>query len=137
MIASKHGYLNVARLLLNKGAQVHLRDKSGQTAFLKACMYGQKAIVELFLNWLSRRETNDSNTTSHLFSASAIDCQDSEGRSGLILASNSGHTVILDFLLESGALIDLTFIDGTKMVRFYYFFCIFCTLNVQQQCKKL
>lgn len=43
------GYANIARLLLDAGADVNQRNLAGQTALMNAVMFGHGAIVEMLL----------------------------------------------------------------------------------------
>lgn len=47
---NKDDILNLTKLLLNYGATVNVRDKTGYTPLMFACMTGNREIVDLLLN---------------------------------------------------------------------------------------
>jgi uncharacterized protein len=48
MEAAAYGYMPVVQVLVDKGADLEVRNKEGQTAWLLAAMGGHTDIVELF-----------------------------------------------------------------------------------------
>jgi ankyrin repeat protein len=89
MIASELGNLEIAKLLLEKGAKVDLQSNSGWTALLYAANYGHLEIVKALLE-----------------KGAKIDLQDNDGWSALRCAAGEGHLEILKLLLEKGANVD-------------------------------
>lgn len=49
IIATRKGYFNVVRHLINKGADVHKKDNDGNTALIEAAKKGSTGIVELLI----------------------------------------------------------------------------------------
>jgi len=81
-IAVKNGYLNLTRMLLEKGAKVNLVDNRGDAALLKAAKYGSKKMVQMLLR--HGAEVNASNL---------------EGETALGSAALLGHISCVDILL--------------------------------------
>lgn len=76
--------LNMTKLLLDHGAVVNVRDKTGYTPFMYACTSGNIAIVELLLN------------------LSAVDAVDNFGNTVFTIDSLLYHcAVISQFLFQS------------------------------------
>lgn len=44
-IAALHGHVECAKLLIDKGCDVHARDEDGRTSLIAAAQYGQIAFV--------------------------------------------------------------------------------------------
>jgi len=49
--ASKKGYLEIARLLLAYGADVHMNGENGKTAFQMATSRGHTEVAELLVEY--------------------------------------------------------------------------------------
>jgi ankyrin repeat protein len=47
MAAASEGHIGIVRLLLDKGAQVSVKDKKGRTALWHAANHGYDDVVEL------------------------------------------------------------------------------------------
>ena len=85
MYACMSGRLNCVKALINKNANILLKDKSlSNTAFHYACKNGYKDIVEYFLQ----------NTNIK------VDLPGEERMIGLMLASLYGHFELVQFLIE-------------------------------------
>jgi ankyrin repeat protein len=87
--------LQVARLLIERGAGVDARDPQGQTALHRAASRGQLAAVDLLVQ---RR--------------AAINAVDVTGLTPLHLAVKEGHARVAARLLEAGASVRLAAKDG-------------------------
>ncbi|CAK7207629.1 hypothetical protein SEUCBS139899_010440 [Sporothrix eucalyptigena] len=59
--AAEEGYEAVARLLLEKGANVESKDSNGRTPLARAAWQGHEAVVRLLLERGANVETMDSN----------------------------------------------------------------------------
>jgi uncharacterized protein len=86
--AASFGATPIVEMLLEKGADVHLKDKCGCTALHKAASDGVLPIVEM----LVERGADIHAVRTDGKSVSALD-----------MAAASGHTEIVKFLLECGA----------------------------------
>jgi ankyrin repeat protein len=96
--AAERGHLGVAKLLLEKGAEVDLSDcHQGMSPLAHACHRGYKAVVTLLLD-----HGADVNFRGRL-----------SGRSPLSYAAQRGHLGIVELLLERGAEVDPKSEDGT------------------------
>jgi uncharacterized protein len=83
--ASEQGQVEVIRYLLDEGAQVNLRDRSGDSALDEVCYHGQLEAASLLL--------------AHGADAAAAG---DEGDTPLMLASARGHTNVVALLLAHG-----------------------------------
>ncbi len=69
MMAAKSGHLDMMKLLVNNGADLHFQNLQGATALMLACQYGQKEAVEFLIN----KKAN-------------LDLRDGEGSTALMIA---------------------------------------------------
>uniref|UniRef100_A0A914I483 Uncharacterized protein n=1 Tax=Globodera rostochiensis TaxID=31243 RepID=A0A914I483_GLORO len=112
MLASCEGMVDVVRFLLSKSAQVDLTDanganakletKKGQSPWLAACIKGHLEIVEFFAGvegW-------------------NVDVMNSDGVTGLMLASCEGMVDVVTFLLSKGAQVNRTNPNGLSSLYF-------------------
>ena len=86
MRACEYGYLEIAKLLLDNGAKVDLKDEDGWNAFIFACYNGYLEIAKLLLD--NGAEVNSVNN-DHL--------------TGLIYVCKHGDYKIAKLLLDNGA----------------------------------
>ena len=86
MLTVKDGYTEIARALLEKGANTGLKNHRGQTALFSAAREGRVEIVQLIL-----ATGADANTKTEA------------GFSAIYVASMNGHDDIVKLLLEAGA----------------------------------
>jgi ankyrin repeat protein len=84
--AAMKGNIEVVKLLLLNGANIHLKDEGGETPFFTACAFGHSDIAEL----LAEKGAN-------------IDEPNIYGTTPLIIASLTGRTAVVKFLLDKGA----------------------------------
>lgn len=87
MWASEQGSLEIARLLLDEGADVDAVQTNGDTALILACHKGHLAVVRLLIENYA-----DLNAT-----------RADDGMTALMLASKNGHLSIVQLLLFKGA----------------------------------
>lgn len=120
MKASYKGHTEVAKLLLQEGAQVDLQNNTGQSALL--CARDTK-MMELLLKNGAHIDLQDNNGLTALMSASfrgdmemvklllqkdaQVNLQNRVGWSALMWASNSGLTEMVNLLLRKGARVNL------------------------------
>lgn len=128
MAASSEGHYDIVKLLLDKGADVHIQDNNGMSAFMFSSRRGHFDIVKLLL--AGGANTNDKSndgrtaliqTSIHdhpnvvkllLQYGSVVDAADNAGLTALIITSQNGHENIARILLESGANINAKANDG-------------------------
>ena len=83
--ASSGGHIEIAKVLLDNGAEVNAKNKSGNTALMMASSNGHIDIVRLLLD--NRAEMDASNNL---------------GETAHMMANNMGHTDIVTLLLDNG-----------------------------------
>jgi ankyrin repeat protein len=79
----------VVRVLLEKGANIHAKTSSGETALMLAAMFGEWNVAQLLIE-----------------KGANIHSRDSYGHTAIILAAKSGHDSVVSYLLDQGAQID-------------------------------
>jgi len=88
MLAARNGRLDMARLLLERGADANTPDKDGHNALMFAAQLGYLDLATLLLEW-------DADVNAE---AEALG-----GATALMLAAANGHLGIVTSLLERGA----------------------------------
>jgi len=122
-------YAATAKLLLDKGANLEIRDKNGATPLLYAAGYGETAVVKLLLDRGAKIEKTDSDGRTALIAAACncpiidmpdtadsvrlllkkgadIEARDKQGETALMAAAGWGRTWIVKILLDSRAQIE-------------------------------
>jgi uncharacterized protein len=128
MLASLGGFIDVSKLLIEKGAKLNLQNPIGGTALVYAIAGGHIEIINLLLNKGANLNLQDNNGATALFLASQegyveivkilldkgakLDLQAINGYTALIAASNKGNTEVVRLLLNNGAKLDLQSKDG-------------------------
>ncbi|CAL4060386.1 unnamed protein product, partial [Meganyctiphanes norvegica] len=95
-VAATFGYTDIARRLINSGAQLLAMDESAQIPLHRAAMEGNLEIVELLLQAAVRK--GDENTVHRMVRA-----QDSDRQTPLHQAVENGHHKVASRLLRAGA----------------------------------
>eukprot|EP00919_Chromeraceae_sp_WS-2016_P076936 GHVR01182052.1.p1 GENE.GHVR01182052.1~~GHVR01182052.1.p1 ORF type:complete len:116 (+),score=15.91 GHVR01182052.1:30-377(+) len=80
------GHTDIARLLIDKGADVNSRENDGYTPLIWASNRGHTDIARLLID-----------------KGADVNSKDKDGTTPLISASEFGHTEIVRFLIEKGA----------------------------------
>ncbi|CAE7376770.1 unnamed protein product [Symbiodinium sp. CCMP2456] len=123
MRASENDHANVARLLLEAGAQTDLqRHNAGETALMDAAREGHSQVVQLLLEAGAQKDLRDFESSTALMYAafngrdevvrllleagSEKDVRDEDGRTALMDAASRGYVAIVQILLEAGAMKD-------------------------------
>lgn len=88
-VASMHGYLSIAKCLLDHGAKVNAKDNDGETPLEITAAFGQPDMVQLLI--------------SH---GANINARDEWGHTPLYLAAKYNSTQVAQILLEHGAILD-------------------------------
>jgi ankyrin repeat protein len=84
--ATRNGYEEVVKLLLNNGAELEAKSNDGPTPLLSAASNGHAAIVKLLID-----------------NGAELEAKDYYGWTALSLAANNGHEALVKLLLEKGA----------------------------------
>ena len=84
--ASKNGHLDSVQLLIGHGADVNLKDGTGETPLHLASIHDHVDVVKLLLD-----------------SGANLEANDDQGRTALYAAAESGHSEVLQALIEAGA----------------------------------
>ncbi|KAJ5112215.1 Pfs NACHT and ankyrin domain protein [Penicillium argentinense] len=117
--ASINGYEAIARLLIERGADIHASDKNGWTSLHWASMNGHEATVRLLiergadihasngsegtlLHWASMRGY-ESIARLLIEGGADIHASDTNGKTSLHWASMNGHEATVRLLIERGA----------------------------------
>eukprot|EP00281_Chroomonas_sp_CCMP1168_P021765 CAMPEP_0206221394 /NCGR_PEP_ID=MMETSP0047_2-20121206/5390_1 /ASSEMBLY_ACC=CAM_ASM_000192 /TAXON_ID=195065 /ORGANISM="Chroomonas mesostigmatica_cf, Strain CCMP1168" /LENGTH=351 /DNA_ID=CAMNT_0053644123 /DNA_START=107 /DNA_END=1163 /DNA_ORIENTATION=- len=101
MMAAKSGQTDVVRFLLEKGANVNLRNNEENTALMLAADGGHTDIVRSLL------ENGAQVDMKGEWSMGGVRVQSGEKGTALMLAARKGYSEIVSALLEKGANVDL------------------------------
>lgn len=88
-VASMHGYLSIAKCLLDHGAKVNAKDNVGETPLEITAAFGQPDMVQLLIS-----------------RGASINARDEWGHTPLYLAAKYNSTHVAQILLEHGAILD-------------------------------
>jgi ankyrin repeat protein len=125
-LASKSGHLEVARILIEGGADVSALDDDGRTTLHLASQSGHLEVARMLVERDAdvSAQDDDGRTTLHLASKSGhlevarilieggadVSAQDEDGRTPLHLASKAGRLEVARMLIERGA--DVSALDN-------------------------
>ena len=98
---SKTIYPQIVKMLLEKDAQVDLKNKKGLSALMHTSAHGNSEVVKLLLE-----------------KGAQVDLQDSKGRSALMYASKEGRFEVAQLLLKRGAQVNLQNDDGMSAMMY-------------------
>lgn len=128
-------YAEVARILLDAGANIEAKDEAGNTALITAASYGNTAVIRLLLEKGANMNATDPDGVTALMAA-ACDCgvidkpytdgalkllldhgapmeaRAKDGGTALMAAATSGHGDLVEILLQYGAKIEAKDHDG-------------------------
>ncbi|KAF5306570.1 hypothetical protein FQR65_LT07297 [Abscondita terminalis] len=106
--------IEIARFLIEKGADLNLSDDSNMTPFLYLCKYGEIELIE-------NMQAN-------------VNLQDTSGSTGLHLALENEHFDVARFLIDQGADVNLT--NDLGMSAFQYA-CEYADLDFIKQIRPM
>ncbi|XP_016398403.1 ankyrin repeat domain-containing protein 50-like [Sinocyclocheilus rhinocerous] len=109
--AAHAGLVDVAALLLCRGADPLLNDNQGQTALTLAARQGQVGVLQMLLEWVQEQGSKSPAAQA------LLEHVDSEGWTALRSAAWGGHKEAVRLLLEAGAEIDGCDSDGRTALR--------------------
>ncbi|MCU0534960.1 MAG: ankyrin repeat domain-containing protein [Hydrococcus sp. Prado102] len=95
MLAASKGHINVVRVLLDRQANLQLRDCFGRDAMSLACIKGHLEVVRALIQ-----------------AGVSVNRQDVEGDTPLLMALSNQHKKLARFLIESGAEVNAQNNDG-------------------------
>jgi len=99
MLAVCNGHIQVARMLLNKGASVSVVADEGRTALLVSAQEGHLTLTKMLVK-----------------AGADLEAETSMGSTPLHLAVESGHTEVMDALIEAGANVDSCRPSGASLL---------------------
>ena len=118
MLASARGHSEIVKILLDKGAEIHVRDFQDQTALMMASENGHLEVVKVLLK-AGARPNDITNGLTNVFmitvngspleveKVETVNPNDTNNRkkqmTALALASTHGHSEIVKILLSAGA----------------------------------
>jgi ankyrin repeat protein len=94
-LASSEGHLDIAKLLIDRGANVDSRNDEQETPLALASSFGHLDIARFLIE-----------------SGAAVSAPDKEGNTPFHMAANKGHLDVTKFLLECGIDVDIRNGDG-------------------------
>jgi len=100
VVASKYGYTEIVKLLLEAGADVNVKNKDGETALMKASYNGYTEIVKMLID-----------------AGADVNIKDRYGTTALMLASLYGYTEIVELLIKAGANVNIKNSYGGTALR--------------------
>lgn len=109
--AAHAGLVDVAVLLLCRGADPSVNDNQGQTALTLAARQGHAGVLQVLLEWVQEQGSKSPAAQA------LLEHVDSEGWTALRSAAWGGHKEAVRLLLEAGAEIDGCDSDGRTALR--------------------
>jgi uncharacterized protein len=136
ILATKFSRQNVAKVLIDAGADLNLTDEEGNTALIWATIYGDIASIQLLLSRGAYIDTQNREGQTALFKAVlngnliatkllisfqtdiTMNHQDKKGRTVLMIAAMNGHMELVQLLVESDA--DPSILDHERKTALSY-----------------
>ena len=91
MIATVLGYTDIVKYLIDKGADLNIRSKIGETVLMIACAVPDRLEI---VRYLVEKDAN-------------INIQDENGESALMKTFHTGNIEVIKYLIERGANVNL------------------------------
>jgi ankyrin repeat protein len=107
----KEGRINAIRQLLERGANINLKNNAGFTALHFASGKGNVEVVGMLIEHASRHNDQDNRVEF-------VNFVDNDGSTSLHCASKGGHLNVVQYLLKNGARIDA--IDNQQKQAVHY-----------------
>jgi 7,8-dihydropterin-6-yl-methyl-4-(beta-D-ribofuranosyl)aminobenzene 5'-phosphate synthase len=123
LLASIHGQLEIARFLIEKGANIHAGDNENSTPLHNAAARGHLDIISLLIDKGAHVNQCDGNGMTALHFAASyghpecaklllerganVNAREINGRTPLFFNARQGNIEIFQFLLDNGALVDV------------------------------
>ena len=131
LLSAKHGYIQVAGLLIDNGAHIGLQNHSGDTALLSAAGSGYTSYARLLIDkgaliqsrvpdWKLIVLYNTRAVTVLLDAGVHVDTKDHCGRALLAVAAEDGNVELTRMLLERGAVVDVKDRELSKNLRHFH-----------------
>ena len=99
--AARNGNIKIVRLLLDKGADVNAKDRSGKTAMILAAKNGHADIVRLLLD-----------------KGADVNAKADDDTTALMQAAEKGNVDVVRALLEKGADVNVRRLDGSTALMY-------------------
>jgi len=119
MLLDEKACKDIIELILSLDTNINIKDKSGNTALIKASNIGSKSITELLLDagadvniqnnyqetalMLATKKGHTEIVRLLLNKSACFDLKDHEGYTALMFAAQKGHIEIVKLLLDAGA----------------------------------
>jgi ankyrin repeat protein len=103
MSASGAGHIDIAKLLIDKGADVNVKSNDGWTALIDASVNGHVNVVKLLID-----KGVDVNANRDI------------GTTALVSASGAGHIDVVKLLIDKGVDVNAKSNDGWKVIMYAY-----------------
>ena len=127
-MACARNHLDVARLLIEHGADLSQKDGNGNTAFILACAKGQLETIKLLIehgasinapnsyHWtpLSVAADQDQSVLAEFLITQGADVNAGGGRTPLMRASERGNESLVRLLIKQGASVNHTNLGGAS-----------------------
>ena len=133
MIACENGNIEMAELLLSKGANVNMQTNNGSSSLMVASRYGHSDVVQTLLDKDAEVNMQNNNGSASLMFASQnghndvvktlldkgaqVNMQDNDGWSSLMIASQKGHSDTVKVLLDNHANVSIQNKNGSTALR--------------------
>ena len=143
-VASADGHVEVARILVEQGADVMARDNDGKTSLHAASKKGHVEITRFLVEHGADVTARDNNGWTPLHVASScgsvevacllikhgadVTAQADDGRTPLVVAAEVGNVEVIRILVDHRTDMTVTTAQPTQGGQFFYYVLVFCFL---------